>query len=107
MATSLECEEYVKKTGQKCINKHKLIRFDGKKVCGIHKTQKSKSKSKRKVNNEPKICDTLDCSEKRSIFELEKPTHCSEHKIEGIKNKGTGTGGSRTNLHGKEFEKKN
>ena len=32
------CEEYTKK-GLRCISKSKLIRNDGKKVCGRHRTQ--------------------------------------------------------------------
>ena len=33
------CEEYVKSTGEKCTCKYKIIRGDGKKVCGRHKVR--------------------------------------------------------------------
>ena len=43
------CEEYVKSTGKKCSCKYKIVRDDGKKVCGRHITKsqlESKTESK-------------------------------------------------------------
>lgn len=45
----MNCEEYVKSTGEKCSYKYKIIRDDGKKVCGRHIKNKTKVESEIKV----------------------------------------------------------